>query len=568
MSNDILNIGASRASNSLRVNVKGAEKAAMKLHSYEIKEQIAEIGGCSSSSKDGVSIDFPTVEMIPYIQITNNDSGLTDKDISNLTELFSNETRDKGHSCWGLGLRSNGKRMTEYFKSSRPEFETVSFYIFDKLRGIMFNVKSDNSDNDFYILNKEDTTKLYNIFPSVIDSSVENNTKIIVPFDLDSQVGYASNRSGLLKSLKEDIESRWNLKLNDGYKLYFNNEPLKINNCYWPNKLKISISNAKYTGVCRTLYIVGEDWYFHDNVGAKLSCIIPEDEKDYITFTQPNKYEFDLFTNLDNNKQDIRQQLPTQFRNGVYAASDQVLITTHPVYTPKNDQRLNDNYITSVINIDGKNKFELFKTNPVKANKPKLIDPLIRFLRWFNNQTIIKRKQYSESNSQDLPNSEKIIVNNQLSELNSACSNVIINKNTNASCISSDSDCESTNDTNISVSIYDSNSESKSSDSDTDLCERNDFSTKDRKRKLSEQHCSCADITKGSGGISIDDLKKFAPDFVCPLNGSKFPQVCGDFIYEADHIIPRCKGGKGTYDNCQILCHMCHAVKTKIESLR
>ena len=574
MSNDILNIGASRASNSLRVNVKGAEKAAMKLHSYEIKEQIAEIGGCSSSSKDGVSIHFPTVEMIPYIQITNNDSGLTDKDISNLTELFSNETRDKGHSCWGLGLRSNGKRMTENFKSSRPEFETVSFYIFDKGGGIMFNVKSDNSDNDFYILNKEDTTKLYNIFPSVIDSSVENNTKIIVPFDLDSQVGYASNRSGLLQSLKEDIESRWNLKLNDGYKLYFNNEPLKINNCYWPTRFKINISIVRYNGLTKTLYIVGEDWYFHDNVGAKLSCIIPEDEKDYIKFTQPNKYEFDLYTNLDNNKQDIRQQLPTQFRNGVYAASDQVLITTHPVYTPKNDQRLNDNYITSVINIDGKNKFELFKTNPVKANKPKLIDPLIRFLRWFNNQTIIKRKQYTqdlnlEYNSSNLKKNEKII-NNNVPDISFSYPDKIIKNN--ISDITSDTDSQS-NDVdnilnNLKLNISDSNTELKSSDSDTESYERNDFSTKVRKQKLSEQNCRCPDLSKGGGGINIDELKKYAPDYVCPLNGSKFPQVGGDFIYEADHIIPRCKGGKGTYDNCQILCHMCHAVKTKIESLR
>ena len=148
MSNDILNIGTSRAGNSLRVNVKGAEKAAMELHSYEIKEQIAELCGCSSSSKDGVSIHFPIVETTPYIQITNNDSGLTDKDISNLTELFSDETRSKGHSCWGLGLRSNGTKMTEYYKSCRSEMETVSFYIFDRTRVIKFNVKSDNSNND------------------------------------------------------------------------------------------------------------------------------------------------------------------------------------------------------------------------------------------------------------------------------------------------------------------------------------------------------------------------------------------------------------------------------------
>ena len=106
------------------------------------------------------------------------------------------------------------------------------------------------------------------------------------------------------------------------------------------------------------------------------------------------------------------------------------------------------------------------------------------------------------------------------------------------------------------------------SDSDVDSHERNDFSNKVRKGKLCEQQYCCIDISKGGGGISIEELKKYAPDFVCPFNGSRFPQVGGDFIYEADHIIPRCKGGKGTYDNCQILCHTCHAVKTKIESLR
>ena len=105
--------------------------------------------------------------------------------------------------------------MTEYYKSCRSEMETVSFYIFDRIRGIKFNVKSDNSNNDFHILTEEDSTKLYNIFPSVIDSLVENNTKIIVPFDLDSQVGYVSNISGLLQSLKEDIKSRLRKLINE-----------------------------------------------------------------------------------------------------------------------------------------------------------------------------------------------------------------------------------------------------------------------------------------------------------------------------------------------------------------
>lgn len=574
MSNDILNIRTSRQSNSLTINVKGAEKAAMKLHSYDIKEQIAEIGGCSSSSKDGVSIHFPIIEEIQYIQITNNDYGLTNKDISNLTELFADEIRSKGHSCWGLGLRSNGKRMTEYFQSCTPQYETLSFYIFDRFNGIMFNVKSDNSSNDFHILNNDDTTKLYNLFPSVIDSFVENNTKIIVPFDLNNQIDYLSNESKLLTELKKDIESRWNLKLSDGYKLYFNDELIKINNCIWPHKLNCSISIAKYASSKRTLYTIGEDWYFYDNVGTKLSCIIPEEEKDYIIFKQRNKYQFELFTNFDNNKQDVRQQLPAQFRNGVFAAIDGVLITTHPVYTPKNDQRLNDNYITSVINTDRKDKFDLFKTNPVKANKPKLIDPLTKFLRWFNNQIIIKRKQYTqdkdiECKSPDLQKSETIINNNE-TDISFSYPDTIIKNN--ISDVTSDSDCESNNDDNISINlnlnISDSNTELKSSDSDNDSYERNDFSNKVRKGKLCEQQYCCPDISKGGGGINVDELKKYAPDYVCPLNGSKFPQVGGDFIYEADHIIPRCKGGKGTYDNCQILCHMCHAVKTKIESLR
>ena len=44
--------------------------------------------------------------------------------------------------------------------------------------------------------------------------------------------------------------------------------------------------------------------------------------------------------------------------------------------------------------------------------------------------------------------------------------------------------------------------------------------------------------------------------------------IAGDYLYEADHIMPRKKGGNGSYENCQILCHSCHAVKTKIESLK
>ena len=579
-----------------KINIEGAIKAALKLSANTLEDQLHEILGCAPESENQCDLQFRKINDTSYLIFTNEDNGLKDEDIQRLLTFYVGGF--KGHSEWGLGAKANAYKMTQTYINDHDNVTQGQFYITDKFRSVVYHVSQDYYSPKIQQLEGSDTEKLYKDAKSIIDRDSSNNTKWIIPFDLYNQANYINRPDQLINDITLDLKFRWNKKISNGFKFFVQNNLIKIDYNPWPISHHIQIyKDISFKSKKYTIHCIDDDIYIYQR-NCHGECIkLPEEEKDKIClFTKKPNYQFMFYTNNNITDKEVRDKIFIEFnkkhveQHGVFYSKNNVLISISPGFVIGRSQSPDPSKYFSAL-IENFSGSDIASTNPIKSHKPTFARQITNFIRWYyygiffpkNNPEVLQTENGNMQSSQKLAVSDnevsKINRNNtkDLNSFNLSHDSKVSKLDFNSiSCEDNSSDnnlkSEIMNNKNVtlnnkseSVSILTDNS---MSDSDVDSHERNDFSTKVRKQKLSEQNCRCPDLSKGGGGINIDELKKYAPDYVCPLNGSKFPQVGGDFIYEADHIIPRCKGGKGTYDNCQILCHMCHAVKTKIESLR
>jgi len=90
---------------------------------------------------------------------------------------------------------------------------------------------------------------------------------------------------------------------------------------------------------------------------------------------------------------------------------------------------------------------------------------------------------------------------------------------------------------------------------------RKNFTLKTKEETGIKQHWRCANFNGNACGMV------HAP-FICPIKDFNLPSFEGKYIYEADHKEEASEGGSNKIDNCQLLCHICHSVKTKFMSTR
>ena len=93
------------------------------------------------------------------------------------------------------------------------------------------------------------------------------------------------------------------------------------------------------------------------------------------------------------------------------------------------------------------------------------------------------------------------------------------------------------------------------------MSKRKNFSENIKIQKCEDQNWICANKL----GIGVGMKNTF---FECPLKYDELPIFNGRYLFEADHKEEASEGGDNSLGNCQILCHTCHAVKTKFMATR
>ena len=90
---------------------------------------------------------------------------------------------------------------------------------------------------------------------------------------------------------------------------------------------------------------------------------------------------------------------------------------------------------------------------------------------------------------------------------------------------------------------------------------RKNFTKKTINETGFKQKWKCANVEGKAAGM----INTF---FICPIKDFDLPIFDDKYIHEADHKEEASEGGSNNLDNCQLLCHICHSVKTKFMSKR
>ena len=107
------------------------------LYSKDVFEQIFEITANGASSQE-IAIDFKVVDSIEYLIFTNNDGGLTDKDIERLRKIGTPGNR--GLSEYGVGVRASATAMSFTGTTSLRPLSTAPSSRGRRIYGLTFTI--------------------------------------------------------------------------------------------------------------------------------------------------------------------------------------------------------------------------------------------------------------------------------------------------------------------------------------------------------------------------------------------------------------------------------------------
>jgi hypothetical protein len=262
------------------------------LYSKDVFEQIFEITANGASSQE-IAIDFKVVDSIEYLIFTNNDGGLTDKDIERLRKIGTPGNR--GLSEYGVGVRANATAMSKKFINDNDLINEVSWFIADQKNIIETNIEYID-EKSFKIkkghkmfLEEQEGCNFMRKYKSVIDKEGES-TKIIVPFNTSQQEDYKGQQDEFKKTLIKRLKFIYNIKYSEEhYKVYFNGELINEEYKIWPDRVDVEIHTVKHNNKNSTLYRLDERCYINPHTHGHSFPSISEDEKDKLKFSFPNK---------------------------------------------------------------------------------------------------------------------------------------------------------------------------------------------------------------------------------------------------------------------------------------
>ena len=220
----------------LKFNIDGVYNYINNKSWGSFKEIICEFYGSFPGKINNMSIDLNN----NYLIISGDDGGITEKDFNNLSEIFSSNDENKGHSKYGLGSRNAGFELLKNIKDK-------CFYIIDyNYKCIEYKFKN-NKKYSFKKLKIDEAKKIYKKYNSHIDN--KKITKWIIPIDGYFKEDKKKINIGM-ENLKNDLKIRWNqLLINNDCNIFFKGDKIEINkenNFFEFDKInKIEILNVR-----------------------------------------------------------------------------------------------------------------------------------------------------------------------------------------------------------------------------------------------------------------------------------------------------------------------------------